>query len=89
MLEPNQIRGKQSRQMKIIKNKPTKYSIKLLVILLPMAIVPMASYDFLIFYFKHSTVIYSSIVIGLMLGINLLYIGEKVPKIIFRKEPAI
>ncbi len=85
MAETNQIRAKQSLPMKFIKNKPTQYSIKLLVILLPMAIVPMASYDFLIFYFKHSTAIYSSMIIGLMIGIDLLYIGEKVPKIIFRK----
>jgi hypothetical protein len=85
MAETNQIRAKQSRQMKFIKNKPTQYIIKLLVILLPMVIVPMASYDFLIFYFKHSTVIYSSMIIGFMAGMNLLYIGEKVPKTIFRK----
>lgn len=85
MVEPNRILGKQPRQMKILKNKPVKYIAKLLVILLPMAIIPMASYDFLIFYFKHSTVIYSSMIIGLMVGIDLLYIGEKVPKIIFRK----
>jgi hypothetical protein len=85
MAETNQIHAKQSRQMKFIKNKPTQYIIKLLVILLPMAIIPMASYDFLIFYFKHSTVIYSSMIIGFMAGMNLLYIGEKVPKTIFRK----
>ncbi len=85
MVEANRILDKQTRQMKIFKNKPAKYIAKLLVILLPMAIIPMASYDFLIFYFKHSTVIYSSMVIGLMVGIDLLYIGEKMPKIIFRK----
>ena len=85
MAEVNQIDAKQSLPMKFIKNKPTQYSIKLLVILLPMAIVPMASYDFLIFYFKHSTVIYSSMIIGFLVGINFLYIGEKVPKTIFRK----
>ncbi len=85
MAETNRILGKQSPQMKIFANKPTKYGAKLLIILLAMAIVPMASYDFLIFYFKHSTVIYSSIIFGLMVGINLLFIGEKVPKIIFRK----
>jgi len=85
MAETNRILGNQSRQMKIIKNKPAKYSIKFLVILLSMAIVPIASYDILIFYFKHSTVIYSSMIFGLMLGMNLLFIGEKVPKIIFRK----
>ena len=85
MAETNRILGKQSPQMKIFKNKPTKYGAKLLIILLAMAIVPMASYDFLIFYFKHSTVIYSSMIFGLMVGINLLFIGEKVPKIIFRK----
>jgi len=85
MAETNRILGKQSPQMKFFKNKPTKYGTKLLIILLPMAIVPMVSYDFLIFYFKHSTVIYSSMIFGLMLGINLLYIVEKVPKTIFRK----
>ena len=85
MSETNWILGKQSPQMKIFKNKPTKYGAKLLIILLPMAIIPMASYDFLIFYFKHSTVIYSSMIFGLMVGINLLYISEKVPKTIFRK----
>jgi len=85
MAETNRILGKQSLQMKIFKNKPINYGAKLLMILLPMAIVPMVSYDFLIFYFKHSTVIYSSMIFGLMVGINLLFIGEKVPKIIFRK----
>ncbi len=68
------ILDKQSRQKKIIKDKQTKYAIKLLVILLPMVIVPMASYDFLIFYFKHSTFIYSGILFVIMLVIFLLYI---------------
>ena len=86
MAETNHVLGKQTRQMKIFRNKPTKYVAKLLIILLPMTIVPMASYDFLIFYFKHTTVIYSSMIIGLMIGIDLLYIGEKVQKIIFRKQ---
>jgi hypothetical protein len=85
MAETNRILSKQSPQMKIFKNKPTRYAAKFLIILLPMAIVPTASYDFLIFYFKHTTVIYSSMILGLMVGINLLYIGEKVPKIILRK----
>jgi hypothetical protein len=85
MAETNRILGKQSPQMKIFKNKPINYGAKLLIILFPMAIVPMVSYDFLILYFKHSTVIYSSMLFGLMAGINLLFIGEKVPKIIFRK----
>ena len=85
MSKVNQIQRKQSQQMKIVKNKPMTYGIKLLIVLFPMAIVPIASYDILIFYFKHSTVIYSSIIFGFMLGLNLLYIGEKVPKIIFRK----
>ena len=88
MAETNHILGKQSRQMKVLNNKPISYGTKLLIILLPMAIVPMLSYDFLIFYFKHSTVIYSSIIFGLMLGLNLLYIGEKVPKIIFQRLSA-
>ncbi len=85
MTETSRILGKQSRQMKIFKNKPINYGTKLLIILFPMAIAPMVSYDFLILYFKHSTVIYSSMLFGLMAGINLLFIGEKVPKIIFRK----
>jgi len=85
MAGTNRILSKQSPQMKIIKNKPAKYIAKLLVILLPMLIVPMASYDFLIFYFKHITVIYSGMIFGIMVGIVLLYIGEKVPKIILRK----
>jgi len=88
MAETNWMLAKQSLQMTIFKNKPTKYGAKLLIILLPMAIVPMLSYDFLIFYFKHSTVIYSSMIFGLMVGINLLYIGEMVPKTIFWKKPA-
>jgi len=85
MAGTNRILSKQSPQMKIIKNKPVKYIAKLLVILLPMLIVPMASYDFLIFYFKHNTVIYSGMIFGIMVGIVLLYIGEKVPKIILLK----
>ncbi len=80
--------SKHSRQS-ILKNKPAKYVAKLLVILFPMAVVPMASYDFLIFYFKHTTVIYASIVIGFMIGLNLLYISEKFPKKIFQKLPKI
>ena len=79
------ILDKNSRQMKIFKGNPASYAAKLLVILFPMAIVPMVSYDFLIFYFKHSTVIYSSMFFGLMVGVNLLYIIEKVPMKILRK----
>ncbi len=85
MTGTNRILSKQSTQMKIIKNKPAKYMAKLLVILLPMVIVPMISYDLLIFYFKHNTVIYSGMIFGIMVGIVLLYIGEKVPKIVLRK----
>ena len=85
MAETNSILSTQLPQIKILKNKPAKYIAKLLVIFLPMAIVPMASYDFLIFYFKHSTVIYSGMIFGIMSGIVLLYFGEKVPKIILRK----
>ena len=80
------ILGKNSSQMKIIKGKSVNYAAKLLVILFPMAIVPMVSYDFLIFYFKHSTVIYSSMFFGLMVGVNLLYIIEKIPKKILTKK---
>jgi hypothetical protein len=79
MAGTNRILSKQSPQMKIIKNKPAKYIAKLLVILLPMVIVPMISYDLLIFYFKHNTVIYSGMIFGIMVGIVLLYFGEKVP----------
>ena len=71
-----------ARQMKIIEDKPTKYVIKLLVILLPMLIVPMASYDFLIFYFKHFTVIYSSMVVGFMIGVIVLLVSDKMPSLI-------
>jgi len=71
--------------MKIIEDRPTKFVIKLLVILLPMLIVPMASYEFLIFYFKHYTVIYSSMVVGFMLGVIILLVSDKIPKKIIRK----
>ena len=71
--------------MKIIKGKPVNYAVKLLVILFPMAIVPMVSYDFLIFYFKHSTVLYSSMIFGFMAGVNLLYFIEKVSMKILAK----
>jgi len=85
MVGSYRILDKNSRQMKIIKGKSTNYAVKLLIILFPMAIVPMVSYDFLIFYFKHSTVIYSSMIFGLMAGVNLLYILEKIPKKILSK----
>ena len=68
-----------------IDDKPTKYVIKSFVILLPMLIVPMVSYEFLIFYFKHSTVIYSGMMFGFMIGIILLLLSEIVPKKILRK----
>ncbi len=67
-----------------IDDKPTKYVIKLLVILLPMVIVPIASYDFLIFYFKHPTVIYSSMMVGFMIGLILLLVSEKIPRLFKR-----
>ena len=82
MAETNRILSTQTLPMKTNKNKSAKYIAKLLVILFPMVIVPMASYDFLIFYFKHSTVIYSGMIFGIMSGIVLLYFSEKVPKII-------
>jgi hypothetical protein len=69
-------------ELKIIEDKQTKYIIKLLVILLPMLIVPMASYDFLIFYFKHYTVVYSSMIVGFMMGVIILLMSEKLPKFI-------
>ena len=89
MAKTHQISTEHSKKKKIFEHKPAKYVAKLLIVLFPMAIVPMASYDFLIFYFKHITVIYSSMIFGLMVGINLLYISEKVPKKIFRKLPSI
>lgn len=85
MAETNRILSKNSPKMKFIKNKPAKFIAKLLVVLFPMAITPMVSYDFLIFYFKHNTVIFSSMVFGLMTGIVLLYLGEKAPKLFLRK----
>ena len=81
------VSDKREHEKKIIKNKQISYLSKFLVILFPAVIVPIISYDFLIFYFKHNTVIYSSIIFGVMVGIVLLYIGEKFPKNIFRKLP--
>jgi len=69
-----------ARQMTLIEDKQTKYVIKLLVILLPMLIVPMVSYDFLIFYFKHFTVIYSSMIVGFMIGVIILLVSDKIPR---------
>jgi len=66
-------------------DKPTRYLIKSMMILLPMLIVPMVSYEYLIFYFKHSTVIYSSMMFGFMLGLILLLVSDKIPKKILRK----
>jgi len=71
-----------ARQMKLIEDTQSKFVIKLLVILLPMLIVPMASYDFLIFYFKHFTVIYSSMIVGFMLGVIILLASDKIPRLI-------
>ncbi len=68
--------------MKLIEDTQSKFVIKLLVILLPMLIVPMASYDFLIFYFKHFTVIYSSMIVGFMLGVIILLVSDKIPRLI-------
>jgi hypothetical protein len=67
-----------------IDDKPTKYVIKLLVVLLPMLIVPMASYEFLIVYFKHYTVVYSSMAVGFMIGLILLLVSEKIPRLFKR-----
>jgi len=67
--------------MTLIEDRPTKYVIKFLVVLLPVLIVPMLSYNFLIFYFKHFTVIYSSMIVGLMIGIILLLVSEKIPRL--------
>jgi len=68
--------------MKLIEDTQSKFVIKLLVILLPMLIVPMASYDFLIFYFKHFTVIYSSMTVGFMIGVIILLLSDKIPRLI-------
>ena len=65
-----------------IDDKPTKYVIKFLVIIFPMLIVPIVSYDFLTIYFKHFTAIYSGMVAGFMLGLILLLLSEKIPKLI-------
>ena len=75
------ILDKQSPEKKIIKEKQPKYAIKLLVILVPMLIVPMVSYDFLIFYFKHFTVIYSRMIVGLMIGVIILLVSDKIPRL--------
>jgi len=77
------------RRIKIVEDKPTKYVIKLLVILLPMVIVPMASYEFLIFYFKHYTVVYSSMIAGFMIGVIILLVSEKIPRLIKQGIPKI
>ncbi len=71
-----------ARKMKIIEDTSIQYIIKLLVILLPMVIVPIASYDFLIFYFKHPTVIYSSMMVGFMIGVILVLMSEKIPRLV-------
>jgi len=89
MVGTYRILGKHSRRMKIIEDKPTKYAIKLLVILLPMLIVPMASYDFLIFYFKHYTVIYSSMIVGFMIGVIILLVSDKIPRLFIQSTPKI
>jgi len=68
--------------MKIIEDTSSKYLLRLLVILFPALIVPMISYDFLIFYFKHYTVIYSSMTVGFMIGIIILIVIEKISKLI-------
>ena len=68
--------------MTLIEDRQTKYVFKLLVILLPMLIVPMASYDFFINYFKHFTVIYSSMIVGFMMGVIILLMSDKIPKLI-------
>ena len=66
----------------IIEDKPTRYVVKLLVILLPMLIVPIASYDFLIINFKHFTVIFSSMIVGFMIGVIILLVSDKIPSLI-------
>ena len=66
--------------MNLIQDTQSKFVIKLLVILVPMLIAPMASYDFLIFYFKHFTVIYSSMIVGFMIGVIILLVSDKMPR---------
>jgi len=74
--------------VKLIQDTQSKLVVKLLVILLPMLIVLMASYDFLIFYFKHFTVIYSSMIVGFMMGVIILLVSEKMPRRIIWEWPA-
>jgi hypothetical protein len=50
--------------------------------MLPMLVIPMVSYEFLIDYFKHYTVIYSGIAVGFMMGVILLLMIEKTPQLI-------
>ena len=83
------IRDNESRQKKIAKHRQIKIGLKILVVLFPMLLVPTLSYDFLIFYFKHTTVIYSGMVFGIMAGIVLLYIGEKIPVNFLRQKLSI
>jgi hypothetical protein len=78
-----------ARRMKIIEDKPTKYVIKLLVVLVPMLVVPMTSYEFMIFYFKHYTVIYSSMIVGFMLGVIILLVSDKIPRLLKQSIPKI
>jgi len=73
------------RQMTLIEDKQTKHVFRLLVILLPMLIVPMVSYDFLINYFKHFTVIFSSMIVGFMIGVIILLVSDKIPRRIIWK----
>ena len=66
--------------MKLIEDKHSKYLIKFLTIMLPMLIVPMVSYEFLIQYFNHFTVIYSGFVVGFMVGIIIILTIDKIPR---------
>ncbi len=65
--------------MKLIEDRYSKYLIKILTIMLPMVIVPMISYDYLIVYFKHFTIVYSGMVVGFMIGIIIILSIDRIP----------
>ena len=64
--------------MKLIEDKSSKYLIKVLLVMLPMLIVPIVSYDIFIGMFKHYTVIYGSMTVGAMIGIIILLSSDKI-----------
>ena len=64
--------------MKLIIDKSSKYLVKVLLVMLPMLIVPIVSYDIFIGMFKHYTVIYGSMTVGAMIGIIILLVSDKI-----------